>query len=157
MLSSNDKMFVGELVDRNSTSALTNYFPSSKFMGCKKDCETMKEYYSYLESILSHDFTDESNFLGSPNKWLYEKVLQGQINIIPASLLGVKDSSGSVIGVERLISSSYLELDQNALGLYIPADELLKRNMFNWFARMSPKQALGSDTAIGKYLLVANA
>jgi len=38
--------------------------------------------------------------------------------------------------------------------LYIPADEILKRNNYNWFARLSAKQALDSDTTIGKYLLI---
>jgi hypothetical protein len=38
--------------------------------------------------------------------------------------------------------------------LYIPADEILKRNNYQWFARLSAKQALASDTTIGKYLLI---
>jgi hypothetical protein len=157
ILTSGDKMFVGELVDRNCTSTFVNFFPNSKFMGCKKECETMKEYFAYLETILSHDFTDESNFLGSSNKWINQKVKQGEINVIPALLLGAKDTSGEPVGVEKLISSSYLDLDNNALGLYVPRDELAKRNAFNWFVRMSPFQALGSDTNLGKYLLLANA
>lgn len=156
MLTSNDKMFVGELVDRNSTSTYVNFFPNTKFMGCQKECQIMKEYYSYLETIVSHDFTDESNFLGSSNKWINGMVQQGFINVIPASLIGAKDANGEAVGIEKLISCCYLELDQNALGLYVPADELLKRNMFNWFVRLSPRQALGSDTILGKYLLLAN-
>ena len=157
MLSSNNKMFVGELVDRNSTSTYVNFFPNTKFMGCQKDCPIMKDYCSYLETLVSHDFTDESNFLGSSNKWINQMVQQGQVNVIPASLIGAKDANGEPVGIEKLISCCYLELDQNALGLYVPADELLKRNMFNWFARLSPRQAIGSDTIIGKYLLLANA
>ena len=156
MLSSNNKMFVGELVDRNSTSTYVNFFPNTKFMGCQKDCPTMKDYCSYLETLVSHDFTDESNFLGSSNKWINQMVQQGQVNVIPASLIGAKDANGEPVGIEKLISCCYLELDKNALGLYVPADELLKRNMFNWFVRLSPRQVLGSDTILGKYLLLAN-
>ena len=48
-----------------------------------------------------------------------------------------------------------VELDSTAVGLYIPADEILRRTAFQWFARLSAKQALDSDTMIGKYLLIS--
>jgi hypothetical protein len=46
-------------------------------------------------------------------------------------------------------------MNNSIKGLYIPADEILKRTAFQWFARLSAKQALASDTIIGKYLLIA--
>jgi hypothetical protein len=39
----------------------------------------------------------------------------------------------------------------------IPSDEILKRINYQWFARLSAKQVVESDTIIGNYLLVANA
>ena len=55
-----------------------------------------------------------------------------------------------------MINNSFVELSRNALGLYIPADEILKRTAYQWFARLSAKQALASDSMIGKYLLLSN-
>jgi hypothetical protein len=151
-----EKMFVGELVDRNSTSQFANFFANTKFMGCSKGSTTMQAYTSYLETLISRDFTSESDFLGAYGRWCNEKVISGEINMIPASMLGVKDIRGAVIGLERLINNSFVELSRTALGLYIPADDIIKRTAYQWFARLSAKQALASDTMIGKYLLLSN-
>jgi hypothetical protein len=148
-------MFVGELIDRKSTSQQVNFFPTTKFMGCAKDCGMMKEYMTYLEALISTDYTNESEFLGSYNRWCYDKILQGKMQMVGADELGTKDSKGKPITIEMLIGNTFVELAQAAQGLYIPADEILKRTAFQWFARLSAKQALDSDTIVGKYLLTA--
>jgi len=152
-----DKMFVGELVDRNSTSQYVNFFANTKFMGCNRGCDMMQKYNNYLESMISTDYTSESDFLGAYGRWCNEKVMKGEINMIPADILGVKDSVGSVIVIERLINNTFIELSPYALGVYIPAEDVIKRRAYEWFSRMSAKQALDSDTMVGKFLLKANA
>ena len=151
-----EKMFVGELVDRNSTAQFVNFFANTKIMGCLKGCPTLQQYISYLESLISTDYTSESDFLGAYGRWCNEKVMNGEINMLPAAMLGAKDSKNAVIGIERLMNNSFVELSHSAVGLYIPADDILKRTLYQWFARLSVKQAMASDTMIGKYLLLAN-
>ena len=150
-----DKMFVGELIDRKSTSQQMNFFPNTKFMGCYKECLMMKEYSMYLETLISNDYTNESDFLGSYGRWCYDKINHGKMNMLTAYELGAKDYKGNQITIEMLISNTFVELDSTAIGLYIPADEILRRTAFQWFARLSAKQALDSDTMIGKYLLIS--
>ena len=150
----NEKMFVGELVTHTSASQQVNFFPDTKFMGCKKKCPLMKNYINYLETLTSKDFTAESNFVGATNRWCYERVLAGDIHMIPADMLGAKDENGKAITLEMLMSNNFLHLAKNVLGLYSPADEILKRSAYQWFARLSAKQALESDTMIGKYLVI---
>jgi hypothetical protein len=150
-----EKMFVSELIDRKSTSQLVNFFPSTKFMGAMKECEMLKEYTSYLESLISVDCTSESDFLGSSNRWCYDKITQGKINMGTADEFGVKDTHGKPITIETLLGNTFIELPAKAKGLYIPADEILRRTAFQWFARLSAKQVLDSDTMIGKYLLIS--
>ena len=48
-----------------------------------------------------------------------------------------------------------MNLCPDTYGVLIPADEILKRHKFEWFARLSEKQVLQSDTIIGNYILVA--
>jgi hypothetical protein len=48
-------------------------------------------------------------------------------------------------------------LYKGTYGILIPADEVLKRNNYEWFARLSAKQVMESNTIIGNYLLLANA
>jgi len=52
------------------------------------------------------------------------------------------------------MGNTFLNLCDKVQGLYIPADEILKRTAYQWFARQSAKQALNSNTVIGKYLLI---
>jgi hypothetical protein len=55
------------------------------------------------------------------------------------------------------MSNQYLNLYKGTYGILIPANEVLKRHKYEWFARMSAKQVLESNTIIGNYLLLANA
>lgn len=153
-LSSDNKMFVGEMISRNDTSDLVQFFPDTKFMGCQKNCETMNNFISYLETIVSSDFTKESDFIGAYSRWCFEKINNNEINMIPAQLLGASDIDGKQITIDRLMSNNFLNLCDKVQGLYIPSDEILKRNKYQWFARQSAKQALSSNTVIGKYLLI---
>jgi len=49
-----------------------------------------------------------------------------------------------------------LELNNNSYGLYIPKDDLLKRNAYSWFVYLNSMEVLESNTNIGKYLLISN-
>ena len=55
-----------------------------------------------------------------------------------------------------LVGNSNLELDDETYALYIPKDDLLKRNAYNWFVSLNTKEVLESNTNIGKYLLISN-
>ena len=76
------------------------------------------------------------------------------MGLIPADALGIKDAEGTAIALDRLIQNTYINLAGNVVGLYIPADDIINRTAYNWFARLSAKQVLESDTNIGKYLLI---
>jgi hypothetical protein len=123
-------------------------------MGCLKNCPTMLNYINYLELLVSSDFTDESKFTGAYGRWCYEKIQNGEMNMIPADILGMREEGGKPVSIEMLMSNNFLNLSGKVQGLYIPADQILKRTAYQWFARLSAKQALASDTTIGKYLLI---
>ena len=154
-LTAGDKMFVGEMLVRNGVSEKANFFPDTKFMGCIRGCNMMAQYINYLEVVVSTDFTSDSNFNGAYGRWCFDKIGKGEMNMISADLLGMSDAAGKQVTLEMLMSNNFLNLSGQVQGLYIPADEILKRNNYNWFARLSAKQALDSDTTIGKYLLIA--
>jgi len=148
-------MFVGELIDRGSTSQQVDFFPNTKFMGCQRECPMMSEYIQYLENMNSTDYTAESNFMGAYGRWCYDKILKGEMNLVTADRLGVRNTRGEPVTIEALMGKSYIDLSSSALGLYIPDDEILKRTKFQWFARLSAQQALESETQIGKQLLIS--
>jgi hypothetical protein len=147
-------MFVGEFIDRNSTSVQTSFFPNSKIMGCEKNCPVMAEYIQYMEKVNSTDFTEESHFTGGSGKWFYERILQNQVKLISADILGMKDMRGKSITMEMLLNDSFIDLSHKAVGVYVPEEDILKRSAYQWFPRLSTLQVLDSNTNVGKYLLV---
>tara|TARA_A100001015_G_C15011296_1_gene723222 strand:+ start:1324 stop:2319 length:996 start_codon:yes stop_codon:yes gene_type:complete len=131
-------------------------YPRPRFMGCVAGSKAMGEYAAFLEHINTTDHTAESAFRGEEAMWCLRAAQKGIIATVPPELLGVEDAKGQPIGVERLLGTSYVPLCSGAFGLYVPAQDLRRRTAYGWFSRQSTLQALGSDTALGKYLLVAS-
>lgn len=147
-----DKMFVCESTNRSITSTLSNYYPSLAFCGVKKDNNITKQLIAHVQETMSTDFTSESEFQGKFEQWISSK-LNKNINLINGTEIGVKMSDESPIIVDDLMSNNYLSLSKTTFGIFIPADDVLKRNKFMWFARASEKQVLESNTIIGNHIL----
>jgi hypothetical protein len=94
-------------------------------------------------------------FLGEFAKWCQQRIERGQINLIDGTTIGTKTIEGKQIVIDDLISNHYLNVCPETYGVLIPAEDILKRIKFEWFARLSEKQVLQSDTIIGNYILVA--
>jgi hypothetical protein len=149
------KMFVCETVDRNSTSTFRNFYSNISFCGAPKECKMVAELCNYIETIISHDQTAESKFLGQFDRWTMKRVEQNQINLIDGIEIGTKTLNDKQIILDDLMSNHYLDLYKGTYGILIPSTELLNRLHFGWFVRMSPRQVLESDTIIGNYLLLS--
>lgn len=150
-----DKMFVCEMVDRNSTSVNMNFFPSLQFYGAPRECESVFKLIHYMQQIISTDYTAESKFLGDFEVWCQQHVETHEINLINGKAIGVKTIEDEQIIIDDLLSNHYLKVCPYAYGIFIPSREILNRKKFEWFARLSEKQVLQSDTIIGNYLLIA--
>lgn len=147
-----DKMFVCETTNRSITSTLSNYYPSLSFCGVKKENKITKQLITHVQETMSVDFTSESEFQGNFEQWISSKLNRG-INLISGTEIGVKTSDETPIIVDDLMSNNFLSLSKTTFGIFIPADEVLKRNKFMWFARASEKQVLESNTIIGNHIL----
>ena len=150
-----EKMFVCETVDRNVTSTDVDFYPNLNFCGAPKECETVRELCNFIQRTASHDYTADTKFLGEYDKWSKERIHSGKINMIEGVEIGTKTVDEKQIIVDDLMSNNYLDLYQGTYGILIPSEEILNRNKFEWFARMSPKQVMESDTIIGNYILLS--
>ena len=154
---SSTSMFCGELVSSSDVASYTDFFPSNKLMGCNKESELMEKYINYLERIISSDYTNEMEFTGETDKWLYEGVRSKEIMLLDAKYFGVKQKGGQMVLLDDLLDDDDdFSIPDCAYGLYIPQDKLLLRTNLQWFVRLSPEQILNSNTVIGKYLLLSN-
>jgi hypothetical protein len=149
-----NRMFVCETVDRNITSSELNFYPNLSFYGAPKECQTMRELCNFIQRTISYDYTADTKFLGTFDKWVMQRVENGRINMIDGSEIGTKTSDGNQIVLDDLMSNYYLNLYDGTYGILIPANEILNRRKYEWFARMSEKQVLKSDTILGNYILV---
>jgi hypothetical protein len=152
----NGQMFICSNNDRNVTSASYKYYPSIQFMGAEKETPVVMDLINFMERTISSDYTAASEFLGEFERWCEARVRKGQIMLIDGLEVGTKTIDDEPIKVENLISSNYIKLYPNTYGIWIPANDILNRRNYEWFARLSPKQVLQSNTIIGKYLLLAN-
>jgi hypothetical protein len=147
-------MFVVENIDRNSTSVKHEFFPDVRFCGAPKELSIVKELMAFMEQTISTDYTAESIFLGEYNRWI--NVRRSQIKVIDGKLIGVKTMHDEMILIDNLLSNDYLDIYPQTYGIYIPQEEILGRRNYEWFARLSPKQVLTSNTILGKYILLAS-
>jgi hypothetical protein len=67
-------------------------------------------------------------------------------------LVGIKTKKGKPILLEDLMSENYLELDEKVYGIYIPADQVLTRPKYQWFAYLTSGEILATNAIITKYL-----
>jgi hypothetical protein len=150
-----DKMFVCETIDRNITSTDVDFYPNLSFCGAPKDCETIRELCNFIQRTASHDYTADTKFLGDYDKWCKQRIENGKINMIEGVEIGTKTIDEKQIIVDDLMSNNYLDLYQGTYGILIPSEDILSRHKFEWFARLSPKQVMESDTIIGNYILLS--
>ena len=150
-----EKMFVCETVDRNVSSTDIDFYPNLSFCGAPKECETVRELCNFIQRTSSHDYTADVKFLGDFDKWSKQRIESGKINLIEGVEIGTKTVEEKQVIIDDLMSNHYLDLYQGTYGVLIPSDEILSRRKFEWFARLSPKQVLESDTIIGNYILLS--
>lgn len=158
----NSGMFVGE-IDRGtgqgpprSAPQPDMSYPNVGFMGCVKDCPAMADYASYLELLAGQDYTAESEFLGQDSEWCMERIRTGQINVVDAQLLGSRDADGRLVTLETILGNSELNINDAAFGMCLPDSAILNRTKYGWFARMSARQVLDSNTNAGAVLYYAH-
>lgn len=147
-------MFVGEFVDRNVTAEEREVYPNTRMMGCNINSQCMLNYIQFLQNMTAHDYTDESVFLGTKNKWCLNGVEKGIVKLIKSEALGARDINKNIITLDNLMGNTFIEIMADAAGVYVPEKEILKRTCYQWFARLDTKQVLDSDTMIGKLLLI---
>ncbi len=151
-----NSMYVGELVNRNNSSVSHRFFPSHKFMGCRKESKSMKELIENLEVMVSNNHNDVVKFEGIIDKHINKLCVEGKCGLVCGKSLGVKDKENKVILVNQLLNNSPLNLCMCSLScIILPDDEILKRHKYNWFIRLSHRQVLGGDFQISKFMILS--
>lgn len=154
-LEGGNTMFVCEEI--NKTSAFSeDYVTGISVMGCRQESSSMKELEVFLEKKIKTDHTRSFEITDEVGTCCNKLINEDKCVRVNAELIGVRDKNGSKVQVEELLGSSHIDFTSHTYGILIPSDDILNRTSFQWFARLSGKQVLTSNTIIGKYILVAN-
>jgi hypothetical protein len=154
-MTSNNKMFVGEFLNKTLSSEYKEYLPSSIIIGSPKNNEILNTYINYLENMISNDYTAESVFLGNINNWLNVNVEKNNINLLESEYIGVKDLNDNPVTIEKLFSNNYIEFNPKFYGVYVPNNEIIKRNNYNWFSKLSNEQSVNVESLLGTLLKIS--
>lgn len=132
------------------------FTPNTYFMGAEKRDPVIYEFVEYLKTKNNNmHFSSERDFLGDSSQWCIDANNSGKINIIGGELIGVKTQKRKQILLEDIMSDGYVDLSKDAFGLYIPADDILFRPKYQWFAVLSGEEVLNTNTVISKYLKIS--
>lgn len=150
-----DTMFVCENYDSNITSTNKLFYPSTEFMGAKKENEVVKEYINFMERTISEDYTAESKFLGEFDRWTNKNIRKGKVRLIPGTDVGTRTLDDEPVTIETLLGDDYINFYTKTYGIWIPCKMILKRRHYEWFARSSPEQIFDSQFILAKYMVLA--
>lgn len=150
MLGNEDEMaFVVENVNYHGEC---RFAPDAHFIGTPhKECPRIKEYVDYLARMISNDYTAESIFLNDLSKWCARRVSRGEMRLIPANMVGVKNRNDSAIVTEMFFEQAPLRLNPDIYGILIPHEQIIKRTSLNWLCYVNKEELLTWDTELGEY------
>jgi hypothetical protein len=150
-----DTMFVCENINGNITSTNNMFYPDARFMGAKKNNDTVEKYINHLEGLIDSDYAAEYEFKGGYNKWLKDQITKDKksIRLIPGTDVGTKTINEEPVLIDDLLNQEYIQFFNKMYGIWIPADQILKRNSYEWFARLSADQIFQSNAILAKHFV----
>lgn len=135
---------------KNSDGFMFNDINDSFFIGSRKHSPVMRDILNYLSSLNSTDFTNQQDFLGNVMNFISSK-----FNVLDGKKVGTKTENGVSIIIDDLLEKSYIDFDDDMYGIWLPSRQILIRNKYNWFARLSKNQLLEGDLAVSGYFVLA--
>jgi hypothetical protein len=153
-----NKPFVCENINRNTNllkhSSNKNFAPNLYFIGSSKNDPVILELIEYLKKRNSSGhYSNENEFTGDTSYWCETAIKQDKMNLHGGELVGVKNSQGKSILLENLMEEAFIQFHPNSYGIYIPADEILRRPKYQWFAVLPSEEVLQTNAIISKHLL----
>jgi len=129
------------------------FSPDTSFMGCLKHDIIIRDFIEYLREINQRPhFERERDFLGNSSHYCMMEIEEDKMNLVDGKKIGVKNDVGKPILLEDLVEEEYLDLSDDCVGIYIPAEEVLNRTKFEWLAAISSEELLNTRSILAKYL-----
>jgi hypothetical protein len=132
------------------------FLPSTYFMGANKNDKCIVELVEYIKQMNSTThITNEAGFIGELSQKCQQFIRDNKMKLVGGEVVGVKTAKRTPIILDDLMEEAYLDLDNRAVGIYIPGDEILRRPKYQWFAVLPSDKILHSKMIISKYILTS--
>ena len=157
---SQNKPFVCEAINRTCDmthhTADSAFLPSTYIMGAVKNADCMVDLVDFIQKQLSSGhISNESGFVGEISNKCQQYIQSNKMELIRGETVGIKTTKRKPIILDDLMEEDYLDLDSSAVGIYIPADEILRRPKYQWFAVLPSDHILQTKMIISKYMLTS--
>jgi hypothetical protein len=157
---SQNRPFVCEAVNHTSNVLKQKqkllFVPDLYIMGANKNDPVILQLVEFLKARnKSPLFTSEAEFVGDSSQWCLEAIRDQKLTLVSGDMVGVKTADRKTILLENLMEEAYLDLNKNAVGIYIPGDEILRRNKYQWFAYLPSELVISAKMIISKYLMAS--
>lgn len=156
----NGKPFVCEA--NNNTLNIHNqkrrlsFIPDMYFMGAKREDPVILQLVDYLKKLNGNlHVSNETDFVGDISNWLLLNVEHNRMNLIDGEIIGIKTRDHKAILLEDLMEEKFLKISNDSIGIYIPADEILNRTKYQWFAVMPSEDILKTNLIVAKFLMAS--
>lgn len=150
------KPFVFEMPNRTSGMEVNrNFVPDMTFLGCgESNNEKMMEFLNFLYKRVSEVHKSaENEFEGDIPSWLHIAVHRGIFDLISGDVIGVKTNKrNKPICIEDWMEEKDIDLSEKCCGIFIPAEEILRRPKYQWFASLHTTDILKSNMILSKYM-----
>jgi len=130
-----DRWYVCDRTNMNSENSI--FGPSAFITGAPERDPQLRDYLDQL----------------SPDTFLPNYFKEKDVFVLDGTIFGTKDTKGDPILLDDLLSNQKLKLAEYHLGVYVPYRELLDRNTYKWFCKMSERQVLACRCAISYYII----
>lgn len=151
----NKGCFVGETINRNVSATHKATYANKDIMGCIPGSKAVEKYIHKLTLLNSRDYTNEVEFCGDINTFLYDLSCKNEISILPGGIFGAKDENNKDVLIDNLFGNTFINFKSNTFCIILLNNEILGRTKYGWFNRLSREQVLNAHTIISKQLLIA--
>lgn len=132
----------------------SQYVIDTEFIATYPQNETIKLMSSYMEELISTDYTNETIIMDRCGMEFEKYVKEGKILKLDGVDIGIKKSDQTEVFVEDLMTSDYIQFSNSRYGIYIPGAKISKRRKYEWFTNINAHDIMISDTTLGKQILL---
>ena len=154
-LDKHNRPFVLEQANPYVTRSKKSFVANPGMIGANKRDPVIKSLCEYLKEVCNRPMLGSSDdFSGLVSQWCDQAVQQDKMTLLDGIYVGAKTSQGRVVVLEDLMQEKDLDVpDDLFYGVVVPADALLTRPKYQWFAVLPSEEVLKVNCVASRLLL----